>query len=583
MSTTSSDAPLLRLMSWNVAGWIRTAKLLVKYHGSITNYLSKHNVDILAVQESKVSKTRVSSVEGHEAIPEGYEAYWSHSTSKPGFNGVCTFVRRGILVRDVLTRPFNDSRFDDEGRCLVTFHGDDVALVNVYVPNGGEGGKRLPYKMQFLQKLRALCRDIRKRGWKIILLGDLNIAPDPKDIWWEYRIIDVNRLLADPPKGGKIKDAFSSENWDTIMQVMKTREVVQTSPDRYRVKVQVDTPDLTSASECNRRLRTVDEASSSATGGGSVKIIYLGSASNSILSLRSSYNLDVVVLEDETVVKPNGWIEVDEFFEIIRKVIGINVSEVEQRKVADIWGMGRGSKDIKQWFDNIREDGMRDSFRWAHPNGKDRFTCWDQYRNRRYINAGSRIDYILVDDTIPIEKGCDADAALRCATAGGLHAPAPRFGEDKGIPEMDNEVARDWEFVNCSQPFRTGIVYTAPVFSDHVAVTALLRVDFQRPGKAQVDEAHASERLHEAQSHKEGRRPPKGNQDIAVFFRSMATKKKAEEECSGLGRPAKAKKIRPAGIKRWLKQQPVGSPPTNDFSSSDDTAIVEPMKKKRRI
>ncbi|KAF4678754.1 hypothetical protein FOZ62_006973 [Perkinsus olseni] len=441
--------------------------------------------------------------------------------------------------------------------------------------------------MQFLQKLRALCRDIRKRGWKVVLLGDLNMAPDPKDIWWEYRIIDVNRLLADPPKGGKIKDAVSSENWDRIMRVMRTREVVQVSPDRYRVKIEIGQPDLTAASECNRGLGSVHEASSSATGDGGVKTIYLGSASNSMLSLRSSYNLDLVVLEDGTVVKPNGWIEVDELFEMIRKVVGINVSEAEQRKVADIWGMGRGSAEIKQWFGLMRGDGMRDSFRWAHPNAKERFTCWDQYRNRRYINAGSRIDYILLDDTIPMEKGaqlplgCDADAALRCATADGLHTPAPRFGEDKGIPEMDSEVACEWEFVNCSQPFRTGIVYTAPVFSDHVAVTALLQVDFQRPGKAQVDEAQASERLHEAQSHKEGRRPPKGNQDIAVFFRSMATKKKAEEECSGSSNPAKAKKTRPAGIRRWLKQ-PVGSP-TNDLTSTDDTAIAEPMKKRMRI
>ncbi|KAF4681247.1 hypothetical protein FOZ60_012414 [Perkinsus olseni] len=415
-STTSADTPgSLRLMSWNVAGWIRTAKLLVKYHGSITNYLSKHHVDILAVQESKRGMRPI----GH--------------TPPPSLASMVSALLygEGVLVRDVLTRPFNDSRYDDEGRCLVTFHGDDVALVNVYVPNG----------------------------------GDLNMAPDPEDIWWEYRIIDVNRLLADPPKG--------------ILRVMRTREVVQVSPDRYRVKIEIGQPDLTAASECNRGLGSVHEASSSATGDGGVKTIYLGSASNSMLSLRSSYNLDLVVLEDGTVVKPNGWIEVDELFEMIRKV-----------------------------------------------------------------------------------------------------------------------VAREWEFVNCSQPFRTGIVYTAPVFSDHVAVTALLQVDFQRPGKAQVDgeyftmielstaqgtlflaEAQASERLHEAQSHKEGRRPPKGNQDIAVFLRSMATKKKAEEECSGLGRPAaKAKKTRPAGIRRWLKQ-PVGSP-TNDYSSSDDTAIGEPMKKK---
>lgn len=388
-SATPEDSPRLRLMSWNVAGWIRTAKLIVKYHGSVAKYLMKHDVDILAVQESKVSKARVSSVEAQQAVPMGYEAYWSHSTSKPGFNGVCTFVREGIPVRDVLNKPFNDSRFDDEGRCLVTFHNDDVAIVNVYVPNGGEGGKRLPYKIQFLYKLRALCKGLREKGWRVILLGDLNMSPDPRDIWWEYRIIDVNRLLADPPKGGRIKDALSSTNWDTIMQVMETREIVQISPDRYRVKVTSMSRLLSYYSPCQvevghleSSIAGVHDVSSPDEGG---KTIFLGSASNSIPSLQSSFNFNAVVLEDGSVVKPRGCIEVDELFEIIRKIVGINIPLTEQRKVADLWGMGRGSEDIKRWLNDMKEvDGMIDSFRLAHPSAEDRFTCWDQYRNRRW-------------------------------------------------------------------------------------------------------------------------------------------------------------------------------------------------------
>ncbi|KAF4666063.1 hypothetical protein FOL47_004285 [Perkinsus chesapeaki] len=546
----------LKVMSWNVAGWIRTAKLLIKYHGSIYNYLTKHDVDVLAVQESKVSKSRASSTETvEEAIPKGYDVYWSHSTTKPGFNGVCTLVRRGLLVRDVLTKPFDDARFDDEGRCLVTFHGGDVALVNVYVPNGGEGGKRIPYKMQFLCKLRKLCRKIRKDGWKVILAGDLNMSPDPRDVCWEYRMIDINTLLASPPTG-VINKALSSTTWNRIMNIMSTREIAKIGSDRYRVKV-----DLNGNSP--------DEGTQNTE---STKIVYLGAASNSPLSLRTSFNFNTVLLEDGSVAKKSGFIEVDELFEILAKTAGVHVPVVEQRAIADKYGMGRGNDDIKNWLEGMKGDGMKDSFREAHPSAVDRFTCWDQYRNKRYTNSGTRIDYILTDDSLPIiigaplPLGCDAKAALRCATADGQHVPAPRFGEDKGIPEMDSRAAIEWEFEYCSRPFRTGIVYTAPLFSDHVAVTTLLQVDITCPGAAHVDDVKAKERLREAQTHMEGRRPPKGNQDISQFFRSM--KRSADK----IEQPRK-EKTKPEGIRRWLK--PRGSCDETDSDNCNKKRKIE--------
>eukprot|EP00434_Breviolum_minutum_P042186 symbB.v1.2.037535.t1/scaffold5572.1/size25760/3 len=81
---------------------------------------------------------------------------------------------------------------------------------------------------------------------------------------------------------------------------------------------------------------------------------------------------------------------------------------------------------------------MIDSFAEFYPKAQERFTCWDQYRNRRHQNEGSRIDYIFVDRPFFQQHASsgaglashghqDPDstlAALKAATYGGLAQPA---------------------------------------------------------------------------------------------------------------------------------------------------------------
>jgi exonuclease III len=45
----------------------------------------------------------------------------------------------------------------------------------------------------------------------------------------------------------------------------------------------------------------------------------------------------------------------------------------------------------------LEQDSMVDTFAHFHPLAQARLTCWNQYKNHRYSNLGSRIDYILVD------------------------------------------------------------------------------------------------------------------------------------------------------------------------------------------
>ena len=63
-----------------------------------------------------------------------------------------------------------------------------------------------------------------------------------------------------------------------------------------------------------------------------------------------------------------------------------------------------------------------------------RFTCWEQYTNRRYANEGSRIDLVLVDEA------WWASAGTTCALS--VAAPQPLQGGDSGGSVVSDEHAK---------------------------------------------------------------------------------------------------------------------------------------------
>jgi hypothetical protein len=129
---------------------------------------------------------------------------------------------------------------------------------------------------------------------------------------------------------------------------------------------------------------------------------------------------------------------------------------------------------------------MHDAFAHFYPHTEERFTCWEQYRNRRYVNEGSRIDYFLVDEPLlhdilpgpPLPSGShdpdSAAAALWAVTAGGLWEAAPYDGTGMGDSPA---AAYQHQFAAPA----TSIVYTPPQFSDHVGISLLIAVPASPP------------------------------------------------------------------------------------------------------
>ncbi|GLT45224.1 hypothetical protein SLA2020_190730 [Shorea laevis] len=170
----TGDTKCMKLMSWNVNG----LRALLKLEGfSVLELAKRENFDVLCLQETKLQEKDVESIK--HSLLEGYEnSFWTCSVSKLGYSGTAIISRiKPLSVRYGL----GISDHDSEGR-LVTAEFDTFYLLSAYVPNSGDGLRRLPYRItEWDQSLSNYMKELEKSK-PVILTGDLNCAHEEIDI-----------------------------------------------------------------------------------------------------------------------------------------------------------------------------------------------------------------------------------------------------------------------------------------------------------------------------------------------------------------------------------------------------------------
>ncbi|GLT45196.1 hypothetical protein SLA2020_190470 [Shorea laevis] len=170
----TGDTKCMKLMSWNVNG----LRALLKLEGfSVLELAKRENFDVLCLQETKLQEKDVESIK--HSLLEGYEnSFWTCSVSKLGYSGTAIIFRiKPLSVRYGL----GISDHDSEGR-LVTAEFDTFYLLSAYVPNSGDGLRRLPYRItEWDQSLSNYMKELEKSK-PVILTGDLNCAHEEIDI-----------------------------------------------------------------------------------------------------------------------------------------------------------------------------------------------------------------------------------------------------------------------------------------------------------------------------------------------------------------------------------------------------------------
>lgn len=158
----------MKLVSFNVNG-IRA--ILGK---GFAESFHQFDADIFFIEESKFSE------DVHQSFPfnaEGYETYWTVSKARKGYSGVAAFTKKKPLS---VHYGLLNGKYDEEGR-VITLEYEDFYFVGAYVPNAGDGLKRMDFRMQFERDLLDYFAFLEQTK-PIIYTGDLNVAHEEIDI-----------------------------------------------------------------------------------------------------------------------------------------------------------------------------------------------------------------------------------------------------------------------------------------------------------------------------------------------------------------------------------------------------------------
>ncbi|NP_001146906.2 DNA-(apurinic or apyrimidinic site) endonuclease, chloroplastic isoform X8 [Zea mays] len=170
----SKDTRALKIMSWNVNG----LKALLKSRGfSVQQLAQREDFDVLCLQETKMQEKDIEVIK--DTLLDGYtNSFWTCSVSKLGYSGTAIISRVKPLS---IKYGLGISDHDTEGR-VVTVEFDDFYLLTAYVPNSGDGLKRLTYRVtEWDPSLGNYMKELEKSK-PVILTGDLNCAHQEIDI-----------------------------------------------------------------------------------------------------------------------------------------------------------------------------------------------------------------------------------------------------------------------------------------------------------------------------------------------------------------------------------------------------------------
>ena len=184
----------MRIVSWNV----NSVRFRIR---AVRHVLRNQAPDILCLQETKVT----DELFPRERLRDLGYVYQAVSGQK-GYHGVAIVSR--VPLESVRVRvPYR--------HILATLPGG-VILHNIYAPAGGDvpDPDKNPKFAEKLQFFRGLSRWFRGRGVeerRAVLVGDLNVAPLPCDVWCHKKLIRV--VTHTPVEVAALEKLASSLDW----------------------------------------------------------------------------------------------------------------------------------------------------------------------------------------------------------------------------------------------------------------------------------------------------------------------------------------------------------------------------------
>ncbi len=150
----------------------------------VLDWLAAHHPDVLCLQETKVQDADFPVDELRAA------GYYSTFRGMKGYNGVATLTRAEPTE---VVHGLHRNEDNEDVRILQTLV-NGVRIVNTYVPQGNSiKSDKYVFKLEWFQRLQRYFKEHLDPGQPAVWLGDLNVAPEPIDVYHpDRRVNDVD-------------------------------------------------------------------------------------------------------------------------------------------------------------------------------------------------------------------------------------------------------------------------------------------------------------------------------------------------------------------------------------------------------
>lgn len=206
----------MKLATFNVNGITRRLPNLLAW-------LAATQPDIVCLQELKAADRQFPRAAVADA---GYGAVWKGQTS---WNGVAILARGldPILTNDEL--PGDPA--DREARYIEAAV-NGVLVASLYAPNGNpQPGAKFTYKLAWTDRFIAHAESLIETELPVVLAGDYNIVPEPRDIY-PSRSYDDNALIQ--PESRARYATLLAQGWTDALRHKHPDETLYTFWDYRR-------------------------------------------------------------------------------------------------------------------------------------------------------------------------------------------------------------------------------------------------------------------------------------------------------------------------------------------------------------
>lgn len=188
----------------------------------VMDWLETHQPDVMCLQETKVQDEEFPllalQATGYHVAFRGMKAY----------NGVATFTRR---EPEKVMHGLHEGPDNEDVRILQVVV-DGIAIVNSYIPQGHKvGSDKYAGKLKWFERIRTYFGEQLDVAKPSIWLGDLNVAPEPIDVY------HPDRRLNDPDYHIDARNAYKQAvawGWVDVFRKLHPDKVLYTYWDYFR-------------------------------------------------------------------------------------------------------------------------------------------------------------------------------------------------------------------------------------------------------------------------------------------------------------------------------------------------------------